>query len=168
VTRLLSSAKKLFTPRGERKNEEHASSPLLTPRAYTPSLQSLSSPSSLLSSKSNSSNFASNVFAAEESEGFDDGVEEVENDNGTGDPKNLQDSNGGQLEYIVMPQKKDLYHAAKKKMLKEREQMLKDKFTINVQVKTKQAYEFGGRVEGRKGGAFESYSGTIIDVICVD
>ena len=67
-----------------------------------------------------------------------------------------------------MPQKKDLYHAAKKKMLKEREQMLKDKFTINVQVNTKQAYEFGGRVEGRKGGALESCSGTIIDVICVD
>ena len=46
--------------------------------------------------------------------------------------------------------------------------MIKDKFKINIQVKTNQAYDFGGRVEGQKCSDFESCSGTILDVISVD
>ena len=93
------------------------------------------------------------MFTPEEGEGFDDAFEEEEDDNGKGDAKVMQDSeapDGARVEFIDCPQKSELYHAAKKKMEKEKESLIRKKHIIWVEVKTKQAYKFGGRVKGKK------------------
>ena len=68
---------------------------------------------------------------------------------------------------IVVPQRKALYLAAKKKMMKEKEAMIEEEHTIFVEVKTKKAYTFGGRVEGRRSGPYAGESGTIIDTYII-
>ena len=106
------------------------------------------------------------MFTPEEGEGFDDDIEDEEDDNGMGDARVMEDSeapDGARTEFIDCPQKSALYHAAKREMEKTKESLIAKKHTIRVEVKTKQSYNFGGRVEGRPGTNFSGDRGTIID-----
>ena len=106
----------------------------------------------------------------EEGERFDDAFEEEEDDNGMGDARVMEDSeapDGARVEFIDCPQKSALYHTAKKKIEKKKESLIGDKHMICVEMKTQQAYKFGGRLEGRPHTDFSGCRGTIIDVIDV-
>ena len=162
---LFSSAKKIFSQRRRGGMKKGAS--LQGIRLFTP--RPLSEDDSSRSSSIPCDNDV--VFTPEEGEGFDDAFEEEEDDNGMGDARVMQDSeapDGARVEFIDCPQKSALYHAAKKKMEKEKESLIDKKHTIRVEVKTKHAYKFGGRVEGRKNTDFAGCRGTIIDVIDVN
>ena len=162
---LLLSAKKVFSQRrrgGRKKGASLQGTRLFTPRPLSEddSLSSRSIPCD-----------DNGVFTPEEGEGFDDAFEEEEDDNGMGDARMMQDSDapdGARVEFIDCPQKSALYHAAKKKMEKEKETLINKKHTIRVEVNTKHAYKFGGRVEGRNNTDFAGCRGTIIDVIDVN
>ena len=161
---LFSSAKKVLSQhrRGGRKK----GTSLQGTRLFTPRPLSEDDSSSLSGIPCDNA-----VFTPEEGEGFDDAFEEEEDDNGKGDARVMQDSeahDGARVEFIDCPQKSELYHAAKKKMEKEKESLIGKKHTIRVEVKTKHAYKFGGRVEGRKSTDFAGCRGTIIDIIDVN
>ena len=161
---LFSSAKKVLSQHRRGGRKKGAS--LQGTRLFTPRPLSEDDSSSLSSIPCDNA-----VFTPEEGEGFDDAFEEEEDDNGKGDAKVMQDSeapDGARVEFIDCPQKSELYHAAKKKMEKEKESLIRKKHTIRVEVKTKQAYKFGGRAEGRKNTDFAGCRGTIIDVIDVN
>lgn len=161
---LFSSAKKVLSQHRRGGRKKGAS--LQGTRLFTPRPLSEDDSSSLSSIPCDNA-----VFTPEEGEGFDDAFEEEEDDNGKGDAKVMQDSeapDGARVEFIDCPQKSELYHAAKKKMEKEKESLIRKKHIIRVEVKTKQAYKFGGRVEGRKNTDFAGCRGTIIDVIDVN
>ena len=51
-------------------------------------------------------------------------------------------------------------------MEKDKEDLITSKHTFRVEVKTRQKYEFGGRVEGRaKAPTYAGSRGTIIDIL---
>ena len=53
-------------------------------------------------------------------------------------------------------------------MMEDKDKLIADKRVIRVEVKTKTAYEFGGRVKGKARTPFDGCFGTIIDVLGAD
>ena len=165
------SAKKLIKRRGKNKRggkltKTRLEDRLLTPRPTSESESADSSNGDVLSVASAASGDA--IFVPAEGEGFDDALEESDDGDGKGDPKEVQSSNpteGTRVQFIDCPQKAKLFHAAKKKMEEKKEGLIRSKHTIRVEVKTRHAYEFGGRVEGRARSDFAGHRGTITDVI---
>ena len=102
----------------------------------------------------------------EEEEEFDDMAEKHEDDDCRGDTFFATDDEGGrQVEYIDEPQKAEKYRLAKQKMMEEKKALIAEEHTFEVTVKTKQAYTFGGRVQGRDKSEFEGCAGTIVGVL---
>lgn len=113
-----------------------------------------------------SNSFDSDVYIPEEDDGFDDGFEKEEDDKCQGEPKLITDNQGGtRTEYLDEPQKNEKYQAAKKMMDGQKEKLIEEKHKIVVEVKSKKAYVFGGRVEGRASTEFAECLGTITEVI---
>ena len=107
----------------------------------------------------------------ERGKGFDDALETEEDDDARGDPKEVLDAEapgGVRVEYFDKPQSEAAYHFSKEKMKTEKAKLVRDGHVIEVEVKTKKSYEFGGRVEGKAGFEFAECSGTIIDVVAQD
>ena len=124
---ILLSAKRYLKGRGKKKKGR--SSRLTQPRLeklYTPHPLSESDLSeedaSNVDSFSTSTGSNDGVFIQAEGEGFNDALEDSEDDDGRGDPKMGQnmDGEGTRVEFIDCPQKDKLYQAAKKKWRKRR------------------------------------------------
>ena len=170
---ILLSAKRYLKGRGKKKKGRSSRltqtrlEKLYTPRPLSES-DSSEEDASNVESFSTSTGSNDGVFIPAEGEGFDDAREDSEDDDGRGDPKVCQnmDGEGTRVEFIDCPQKDKLYQAAKKKMEEEKEDLIMNKRTFTVEVKAKQKYEFGGRVEGRaKAPTYAGSCGTIIDIL---
>ncbi|EJK48904.1 hypothetical protein THAOC_32261, partial [Thalassiosira oceanica] len=157
---LASSAKKIVSLPRRRKNMGRKQ--LFTPRSKSPSREDSLDSSNVFGSNS----FDSDVYIPEEDDGFDDGFEKEEDDKCQGEPKLITDNQGGtRTEYLDEPQKNEKYQAAKKMMDGQKEKLIEEKHKIVVEVKSKKAYVFGGRVEGRASTEFAECLGTITEVI---
>ena len=169
---ILLSAKRYLKGRGKKKKGRSRLTQTRLEKIYTPRPLSESDLSeedaSNVDSSSTSTGSNDGVFIPAEGEGFDDAFEDSEDDDGRGDPKVGQnmEGEGTRVEFIDCPQKDKLYQAAKKIMEEEKEDLITSKRTFTVEVKTKQKYEFGGRVEGRaKAPTYAGSRGTIIDIL---
>lgn len=106
------------------------------------------------------------MYVPEEGEGFDDALEDEEDDDGCGDPKNMTDANGrARTDNFDKPQSAAHFHFQKKNWEEKKRKLVEKKRVIEVDIKTTNKYEFAGRVEGRNGTTFANCSGTIVEVL---
>jgi hypothetical protein len=148
VSSISSSASRLFTPKSSRSSSSSR-------RLFDQD----SSPQSIASVNDN-------VFIPEEGEGFDDSQEGEEDDACVGTKCVTFDEDGGErFDFIDEPQKAEKYNKAKKKYDKEKKKLIDKRHVFKVEVKSRNSYEVGGRVQGRQKSLFDKWYGTIIECL---